>query len=239
MGTLRLLGRLVLATSPLALLTIPAQAMAQTAPAASDSDAAAADDGALNDIVVTARRTEERAQRVPVAITAFTQDTLREHSISNGTDLQNFTPSLSVLGHVSRNNETYAIRGMGGTGGAGTGSGPGVVAYFAEVPTTASGPGVFFDLNSLQVLKGPQGTLFGRNTTGGAVLLEPVRPRTDRVEGYAALTLGNLERRSGEAAINVPIVSDVLAVRIAGRFDRRDGYVHDVITGRDYLNRNN
>lgn len=197
------------------------------------------DNGAIGDIVVTARRTAERGQRVPVAITAFSQDAIREKGINNGTDLQNFTPSLSVVGDVSRNQETYTIRGMGGTGGAGAGSGPGVVGYFAEVPTSVSGPGNFYDLASLQVLKGPQGTLFGRNTTGGAVLLEPQRPRMNTVEGYVDGTLGNLQRKSVQGALNVPIVDDVLAIRLAGQLDKREGYVRDVVTGRDYLNRNN
>ena len=195
--------------------------------------------GGIEDIVVTARRTAERGQTVPVSISAFTQDNLRENGISNGTDLQNFTPSLSVLGDVARNQETYTIRGMGGNGGPGTGSGPGVVGYFAEVPSSVSGPGNFYDLASLQVLKGPQGTLFGRNTTGGAVLMEPARPKLNAVEGYVDLTLGSLDRKSGQGALNIPLVDDVLAIRVAGQFDDRRGYVRDVATGRDYLNRNN
>ncbi len=212
-------------------------APAASSPSATGQDAAT-DDG-IDDIVVTARRTEERGQRVPVAITAFSQDNLREKGITSGTELQNFTPSLSVLGDVARNQETYSIRGMGGNGGPGTGSGPGVVGYFAEVPSSVSGPGNFYDLASLQVLKGPQGTLFGRNTTGGAVLLEPARPKMNVVEGYADLTLGSYKRRSGQGALNIPLVDDVLALRIAGQFDKRDGYVRDVVSGRDYLNRNN
>ncbi|KQS02435.1 TonB-dependent receptor [Sphingomonas sp. Leaf357] len=212
---------------------LPLQAATSPAPQASEPD------DSLQDIVVTARRTEERAQKVPVSLTAFTQNTLREKGIGTATDLQNFTPSLTVLGNVARNQETYTIRGLGGSGGAGTGSGPGVVGYFAEVPSSASGPGSFYDLASLQVLKGPQGTLFGRNTTGGAVLLEPARPKLNTVEGYIEGTLGNLSRRSMQGALNVPIVDDVLAIRIAGQFDKRDGYVTDVVTRRDYLNRDN
>jgi len=219
---------------------VPTAASANAAPAEEAASPTAPQDASgLEDIVITARRSEERAQRVPVAVTAFTQDALREKGINNGTDLQNFTPSLSVVGDVARNQETYTIRGMGGTGGPGTGSGPGVVGYFAEVSTSVSGPGNFYDLASLQVLKGPQGTLFGRNTTGGAVLLEPARPKMNRVEGYVDFTLGNLARKSGQGALNVPIIDDVLAVRVAGQFDKRDGYVTDVETGRDYLNRNN
>ncbi len=246
--------RVILGGSGLVMHSDPSGAVAVSrVPAAARDDSAAtagtsslaqdvplpSDDSALEDIVVTARRTDERAQEVPVAVTAFTQDSIREKGINNGTDLQNFTPSLSVVGDVARNQETYTIRGMGGTGGPGTGSGPGVVGYFAEVPTSVSGPGNFYDLASLQVLKGPQGTLFGRNTTGGAVLMEPARPEMNVVEGYVDLTLGNLRRRSGQAALNLPIADDVLAVRVAGQFDKRDGYVHDVNTGRDYLNRNN
>ena len=207
--------------------------------AAQPAAAPAQEDDSIGDIVVTARRTAERGQRVPVAITAFSQDAIREKGINNGTDLQNFTPSLSVVGDVARNQETYTIRGMGGTGGPGAGSGPGVVGYFAEVPTSVSGPGNFYDLASLQVLKGPQGTLFGRNTTGGAVLLEPQRPRMNKVEGYVDGTIGNLQRKSVQGALNVPIVDDLLAIRFAGQLDKREGYVRDVITGRDYLNRNN
>ncbi len=214
-----------------------AQTSGQSSNQAPASEPAA--DGAIEDILVTARRTAERAQDVPVSITAFTQENLREKGVNTGTDLQNFTPSLSVLGDVARNQETYSIRGMGGNGGPGTGSGPGVVGYFAEVPSSVSGPGNFYDLASLQVLKGPQGTLFGRNTTGGAVLLEPMRPKMNVVEGYVDGILGNLQRRSGQGALNLPVIDDVLAVRVAGQFDKRKGYVTDVVSGRDYLNRNN
>ena len=210
-----------------------------SAPVAPVAPQTADNDQEIGDIIVTARRTEERSQRVPVSLTAFTQDAIREKAINSGTDLQNFTPSLTVLGDVRRNQETYTIRGMGGGGGAGTGSGPGVVGYFAEVPSSVSGPGNFYDLASLQVLKGPQGTLFGRNTTGGAVLMEPMRPKMNVTEGYFQGTIGNLARRSVQGALNIPVVDDVLAIRVAGQFDRRDGYVRDAVTGFDYLNRHN
>ncbi len=223
---------------------VPVNAVVQTdsTPAsqpAPPADASATSNAGIGDIVVTARRTQELGQKVPVSLTAFSQEDLRDKAISTATDLQNFTPSLSVLGHVSRNDEQFTLRGMGGSGGQGTGSGPGVVAYFAEVPNTASGPGIFYDLQSLQVLKGPQGTLFGRNSTGGAVLIEPKHPELSGFSGYYEQTLGNYNRMSGNGAVNIPIVSDKLAIRVAGQYDVRDGYVEDVVTGRDYLNRNN
>ncbi|MBN8815241.1 MAG: TonB-dependent receptor [Sphingomonas sp.] len=225
---------LLFGAAPLALTIGAMPAVAQTAPA----EPTASDDQ-IQDIIITARRTEERSQKVPVSVTALSQEDLRSKAIGNATDLQNFTPSLSVLGHVSRNQEQFTLRGMGGSGGAGTGSGPGVVAYFAEVPNTASGPGVFYDLQSLQVLKGPQGTLFGRNSTGGAVLIEPKRPDFDGFSGYFEQTLGSFNRMSGNGAANFTLIGDVLAVRVAGQFDFRDGYVKDIVTKRDYLNRDN
>lgn len=226
---------IIAASSPL----LSQAASAQTTVPPETATDAPQDTGSFNDIIVTARRTAENIQNVPVAVTAFSQEELRQRNIQNATDLQNFTPSLSVIGNTSRNQESYTIRGIGASGSSGTGGGPGVVGYFAEVPTTASGPGLMFDLQSIEVLKGPQGTLFGRNTTGGAVLFQPVRPTFDGVGGYAEMTLGNYDRMSGNAAINIPIIDDVLAIRMAGQFDVRSGNTHDINTGRDYNDRNN
>lgn len=232
-------GAIALSPRPGAQDVPPPVTGATVPPVAAQSPEAQADSSGIGDIIVTARRSEERNQRVPVAVTAYSQEGLRERGIQTATDLQNFTPSLSVLGHVSRNQEQFTLRGMGGSGGAGTGSGPGVVAYFAEVPNTASGPGIFYDLQSLQVLKGPQGTLFGRNSTGGAVLIEPKHPDFDGFSVDLEQTIGNYNRLSGTGAVNIPLIDNVLAIRFAGQYDTRDGYVRDVVSGRDYLNRNN
>ena len=105
-----------------------------------------------------------------------------------------------------------------------------VATYFAEVPTEVAGAGTFYDLANVQVLKGPQGTLFGRNTTGGAVLFEPARPDFE-FAGYVKATLGNYDTREGEAVLNLPIIDDRLAIRLAGNIARRDGYTQSVRTG--------
>lgn len=233
------------ATLSLLALCAATPALAQESPQEGSQDKAGPSDEqarqttGFQEIIVTARRVREGAQDVPVAITAFDQESLNRRDITSGTDLQNYTPSLSVVGQVSRNQETFTIRGVGGLATQGSGGGPGVVGYFAEVPTTISGPGNFFDLGSLQVLKGPQGTLFGRNTTGGAVLLEPARPDFDGISGYGQFTYGSRDRTSGQAALNIPVIDDRLAVRVAGQFTKQDGYVSDVVTGRDYLDRDN
>ena len=160
--------------------------MAQTTPSAgSDSDL-----NNMSEIIVTARRTEERLQDVPISITVYNQQQISNRNITNAADLATFTPSLSANTNFGQENSSFAIRGF--TQDAGTQ--PSVATYFADVvaprgPTQGTqagdgaGPGSFFDLQNIQVLKGPQGTLFGRNTTGGAVLFVPQKP-TSEFGGY-------------------------------------------------------
>ena len=132
----------------------PAFAQQSSQPAASGSG--------LEEIVVTARRREEKLQTVPVAVTAFTAAQIQNQQIESSTDLQHHVPSL-MSSQQSRDEEVFYLRGQGPNGGSG--GSPGVIAYFSEVPFTGSGPGIYFDLGNLQVLRGPQGTLFGQNTT--------------------------------------------------------------------------
>jgi iron complex outermembrane receptor protein len=168
------------------------------------------------EIVVTARRREERAQTVPLAITAFSPATLQEHSIENFQDLQYSVPSLSFV-NAFRSGIAAAprLRGL-----------PGVVSYFSEVPEiigNQTGDSQTVDLESLQVLKGPQGTLFGQNTTGGAILFQPKKP-TNNFEGFVQEILGDYSWNQFTGAVNVPIVADKLLVRVAGERDERDGF---------------
>ena len=198
----------------------------------------------LEEIVVTARRREENMNSVPVAITALSGDELRRRNIETAADLQNYVPSLSVSSSVTRDDYTFAIRGMGPTGGSGPGAvlaggGSGVVAYFAEVPTNAAGPGLFYDLENVQVAKGPQGTLFGKNTTGGVILFVPRRPTND-FEGFIEASGGDYNMKSATAAVNVPLVDERLLVRFAAQVQKRDGFTVDrgpIFPGKDYDNR--
>jgi iron complex outermembrane receptor protein len=204
----------------------PAIAQQQDQPAASSGTG-------LEEIVVTARRREEKLQTVPVAITAFTPAEIQNKAIESSTDLQHYVPSL-MSSQQSRDEEVFYLRGQGPNGGSG--GSPGVIAYFSEVPFTGSGPGIYFDLDNLQVLRGPQGTLFGQNTTGGAVLFEPKHPTND-FDGYVQMTLGDYNREGVEAAVNIPIIEDKLLVRIAGSKETRDGYTYDIGTHQDLDNR--
>lgn len=211
---------------------LPAAAVAQNAA----PDVAVAEADGLADIVVTARRREENLQDVPIAVTAFSGAAIQTKGITDRTSLADNTPSLfTINGGYPREFAFFALRGQGPA----FGSTPGVVNYFAEVPNAVGVDGrvgTYYDLANVQVLAGPQGTLFGKNATGGNILFEPAKPR-EGFEGYVRAEYGNYDNRRAEGAINVPIVSDRVLLRVAGSIGRRDGYTKDVgpnFRGKDY-----
>jgi iron complex outermembrane receptor protein len=209
-----------------------------TAQPASQPSADATSADGIEEIVVTARRREERLQSVPIAISAVSGETLKVHQIANATDLGKLIPSVSTA-QTNRDFEGYTIRGLSNSGVSGSGQSPIVNVYFDEVPYPTGdggGPGRFFDLENIQVLKGPQGTLFGRNSAGGAVLYQPQKP-TNNLEGYLSAQFGNHSDFEQEAAVNIPILEDKLLVRLAGSRIQRDGFTEDVVSGKDLDNR--
>jgi iron complex outermembrane receptor protein len=196
--------------------TVSALAFGASQPVMAQADQPAASASGPEEIVVTARRHEERAQTVPLSITAFSSASLQAHSIENFQDLQYSVPSLSfVTAFRSGIAAAPRIRGL-----------PGVVSYFSEVPEIVgnqTGDSQTVDLESLQVLKGPQGTLFGQNTTGGAILFVPKKP-SNNFEGFVQEILGDYNWNQFTGAVNVPIIADKLMVRVAGERDERDGF---------------
>jgi iron complex outermembrane receptor protein len=192
---------------------------------------------ALDEVVVTARRREETLQSVPVAITAISGKELEERHLADTADLREISPSLNVSGQL-RDEAQFFMRGQGpGVINAGQHNFTSVATYFDEVPALISGPGVFFDLANVQVLKGPQGTLFGRNTTGGAVLFTPTKPTQD-FEGYIKATGGNYNDHEIEGAVNIPLIAETLSLRVSGDFAKREGFTRNVLTGQDLDDRN-
>ncbi|MET0239046.1 MAG: TonB-dependent receptor [Sphingobium sp.] len=185
------------------------------------------------DIIVTARRVEERLQDVPISITAFSQAQLTNRNIVSAGDIAIYTPSLSANSRFGPEKTSFSIRGFNQDNG----TSPSVGVYFADVPALRSiggtttgngaGPGAFFDLQNLQVLKGPQGTLFGRNTSGGAVLLVPQKP-TGQFGGYVEGSIGNYEMHRVQAVLNIPVL-DTLRVRFGLDRQTRDGYMKNVL----------
>jgi len=187
------------------------------------------DDGASNDIIVTARRVEERLQDVPISVTVLSSEALANNNITSAKDIATYTPSLVTNNRYGVDNTTWTIRGFTQeqrtTATVGT--------YFADVVAPrgsgatqggdGAGPGSMFDLANVQVLNGPQGTLFGRNSTGGAVLLVPNKP-TDRLEGYVEGSAGEYSMWRGQGVLNIPL-ADTFKVRLGVDRMKRDGYL--------------
>ena len=200
--------------------------------------ATAAPTAGLEEIVVTARRREEKLQTVPIAINAFGGQTLQEHKVEGIEDLSRLVPALTQVQTV-RNKEGLSIRGLNNSGASAQGQSNSVTTYYAEVPLPTGdsmGYGRYYDLDNAQVLQGPQGTLFGRNSTGGALLIQPKKP-TNNFEGYVEAQFGNYADKEFQAAVNVPIIKDVLLARFAGERVSRNGFTYDVTTQQELDNR--
>lgn len=175
------------------------------------------------EIIVTAQRRSETLERTPVAVSVISADTLAKQAIVSEVDLQVATPGLTIRAGQNSNQLNYAMRGQ--SLDAFSDTRPGVLPYFNEIQLDGVGGGssAFYDLQSVQVLKGPQGTLFGRNSTGGAVLFTSTKP-TDTFGGYIAARAGNYDAIGAEGAINVPLVGDKVLARVAGFYEKRDGF---------------
>jgi iron complex outermembrane recepter protein len=194
---------------------------AQNAPAAK----ASAPDG---EIIVTAQRRDERLSRTPVAVAVLSADTLAKAQIVSEQDLRSATPGLSVRSGFGSNNSNYALRGQ--SQDANSYTPPGVLPYINEVQVSgAGGSSAFYDLQSVQVLKGPQGTLFGRSATGGAILFTTAKP-SDEFGGYVSALGGSLGALKAEGAVTGAIIKDVASARIAGTYQKRHGYQFNLFT---------
>jgi iron complex outermembrane receptor protein len=189
--------------------------------------------GNANDIIVSARRIEERLQDVPISVLVVNQDQLSKANISSADELVRIIPGLNVESRYSSETNAFAIRGFNQalrtTAAVGT--------YFGEVVAPrggagafpggdGAGPGNLFDLQNVQVLKGPQGTLFGRNTTGGAVMLVPQKPK-DTFEGYVQTSFGNYDMFQIQGVVNVPLASWA-RLRLGIDHQKRDGTLNNI-----------
>lgn len=178
------------------------------------------------DIVVTARRTSEKLSNVPVSVAAIGAKALEEKRILTDADLQSATPGLTVRQTNSSNQISFSLRGQ--SVDAFSFAAPAVLNYVNEFNAQSTSASAFFDLTSIQALKGPQGTLFGRNATGGAVLYETRKPDTD-FGGYMRLSYGNYDAKFAEGAINIP--GEIISGRLAAQYQKRDGYQRNLLLG--------
>jgi iron complex outermembrane receptor protein len=219
-----------------ALLSVPAQAQQATPddPAAASAPEVGTPDG--NDILVTARRTTERLQDVPVAITAFSAAALEDRNVSTLDEIAKFTPNIRFDGAAALSggnyNATVFVRGVGQNDFA-IFSDLGVGFYVDDVYYARSIGGVMdaVDIDSVQVLRGPQGTLFGKNTIGGAVLINTTAPDLDSASGRIEGIYGRFDRIDVKGAVNIPIAPGLAALRISAATLNRDGYVKRLFDG--------
>jgi iron complex outermembrane receptor protein len=188
------------------------------------------DQSEIPEILVTARRRTENLQTTPVSITALLAQALQSANVQDLTDLTRVTPGMRFTGEGSGYNTDVTLRGVG-KNAASSASSPSVVLYFADIPRTGEAQALpVYDLEDVQVLKGPQGTLFGRNALGGAILVNPKQPGFNN-DGYVTASVGNFKYSALEGAVNVPIASDIAALRVAGQLNRRAGFARDLTYG--------
>jgi len=186
----------------------------------------------LGDIVVTARRREENVQDVPIALTVIGNELLENTGTGNVGQLTQLVPSLQILSSNPRNT-AITIRGLGASYGlANDGLEQGVGLYVDQVynarPATATLD--FIDIDRIEVLRGPQGTLVGKNTTAGALIITTQAP-TFTPEGVGEVTIGDYGLRQIKGTVAGPLYGDVVAGRLSVVSNQRDGFLNSVVNG--------
>ena len=227
----------MLRKSPLGWLLLSGASLAAIA-----GSAHAQDGGAVSDeIVVTATGREAAIQDVPIAVTALSGEAIENANIDDVRDLEQLAPSLRVASGQSNSAGTIArIRGIG-TGGDNPGFEAAVGIFIDGVYRARAGVALadLPEVSRVEVLRGPQGTLFGRNTTAGAISIVTAGPDYETGAWLSAdFGLDDLEETAARGGINIPIVDDVFALRFDGSVRARDGYITDIISGDDFNDRN-
>lgn len=182
--------------------------------------------GAIEEVVVTARKREESIQDVPFAVTAYTAEELDRQGVHDLTTLDQQVPSLSIgRAQGSPTGIDITLRGIAAADDLlTTDRAVGLYMDGVVVPHPFAFASNLFDLESVEVLKGPQGTLFGKNTIGGAVNVRARMPDYDGVHGYLSADIANEGNQDFSAAVNIPLADNRAAIRLAGQVNQRDGY---------------
>ena len=220
---------LLVTTAAVALLPGAVTAQVQTtpnpAPSEAVSAAAAPDQNGLGEIIVTAQRRQESSQRAAIPLNVLQGGALLASGVTQADRLNNLAPALSI--EPTSTGNLIFIRGVGNFTVVPS-SDPAVAFNYDGVyvgrPTSTTG--VFYDLDRVEILKGPQGILYGRNATGGAINVLPAQPKIGELGGYAAVTYGNYNTINAEGAINLP-VGETGAFRLSAMTANHDGYLSD------------
>ncbi|MFT5711418.1 MAG: iron complex outermembrane receptor protein [Halioglobus sp.] len=190
--------------------------------------------GVLEEVIVTATKREASLQDIAVTVTAFSADTIQEAGINNASDIAVMTPSLTVASNTSPFNSRISIRGIG-TGQTDPALEPSVGLFVDGVFQGRSGLGMsdLTDIERIEVLQGPQGTLYGKNTNAGAISVITKAPNMEEFEGYVEGSAGNYGMGKITASASGPL-GDTVAYRVSGNVHQRDGYYDN--TGGTNLN---
>ncbi len=230
------LSQLLLGTAAALVLTTAAHGRDAAAPTAAAPSVAPSDTGGIEEVIVTARKREETIQTVPVAVTALSAQDLKDHRVDSGADIELSVPNMS-FSRASFGAVDYQIRGIGYQV-VSTAADTGVSVHENNAPLIVNrvADSDFYDLQRVEVLRGPQGTLFGRNATGGVINVLTQMP-TDQLAGSLTAEYGNYDTVELRGFVNAPI-ADGLNFRLAGLYLNRDGFqynaeLNDRIDGRN------
>ncbi len=195
-------------------------------------DTVAAEPAALDTIIVTAQKREEAAQGVPISLSAFSGRAVETYRLESLRDISRLTPGL-LVSSFSQSSPTIAIRGATNTfTQIGANKPVAVVIDDLFIPRNSAASFELYGLNSVQVLKGPQGTLFGRNVTGGAIVLDTGKPAYEDAARSVRIGGGDYGLKQVDGRVDIPVGQDV-ALRLSGSFKQHDGYGRDRLTGRE------
>lgn len=192
----------------------------------------------LDEIIVTAQKREQSLQDVPIAVSAFSGEALALSGVQNIEDLTALAPSLSInTTNTPGSTTTIRIRGIGTTGNN-LGLEAAVGFFMDGVYRSRSGTAIndLIDIERIEVLRGPQGTLFGKNTSAGAIVIHTKKP-TDEFEAFGDVSFGNYNSQRVRGVVNVPLIDGILSSRWSAQYNRRDGFIENIIDGRDHNDR--
>lgn len=215
-------------TRVLALALVAGQSGAALAQDAGTGEAASSDE-----IIVTAQRREQSLLDVPLAITAVTGDALASRGVSNSAQLGDVVPNLQINSPYGRTQPNFSLRGIGVANEYNSNQASPVGVYLDDVylaPRTSHGMGLF-DLERVEVLRGPQGTLFGRNTTGGAINFITKKPGLTGTNGYVEGGYGNYNMVTAQGALETTLAEDKAGLRVAVNYAKGDGQVKNLFAG--------
>lgn len=191
--------------------------------------------GEIQEVVITASKRKESIQSVPMSVDAISGESLQKLNVQQFSDIEKLSPGL-VMNEAGGRNQNITLRGI--SFNPDTGATPTVQVYWNETPMgTSDAFRSMFDIGRIEILRGPQGTLRGVTTPGGAITIATRQPDLHSVEGMLNQTWGSAGQLNTQAAVNVPLIDGKLAMRVAGLYNRSSDGVHNVTNGRDNSDR--